>query len=269
MKRTFMLLLLLLAASLAVVARPYSNADIEAMKYRYEGRRPVKAQVYSRQLPKQYAEADYLAPVFKSWMLPYQGWEKEYRNYFRRHYGDPALTFKPSMLVMHYTVIPSAAATWESFRRGANMSAGDYGTVPGHVSVQLMIDKDGTVYKLMPLDRRCTGAYGVNHVALSVEMVARSEQDLLSRPGQVLSSFRLARYLMARFDIPLAKVVSHAEVGRGEVREYLDLADSKWPDRYPPSSVRTDPGETYMAWLRKWLRTHPPQPTDAGKADPA
>ena len=253
----------LLLMSLVALARPYSNADIEAMKFRYEGRRPTKARVYSRKLPKRYKEAGYEKPSFKSWLLPYQSWEKEYRSYFRRHYGDPRLTFKPSMLVMHYTVVPSASATWNGFRRGANMSAGDYGTVRGHVSVQLMIDKDGTIYKLMPLNRRCTGAYGVNHVALSVEMVARTESDLLSRPEQVLSSFRLARYLMSRFDIPLKKVVSHAEVGRGEVPEYLDLADSAWPDRYPPSSARTDPGETYMAWLRKWLRHHPPEPGDA------
>lgn len=216
----------------------------------------------SQRLPRNYVAMEYREPVLKPWLLPYQKWEAEYRNYFRRHYQDASLTFKPTMIVMHYTVIDSAAEVYRFFVKGCTMSAGDFGYYHGHASVQLMIDKDGTIYQLLPLDRRCTGAYGVNHVALSIEMVARDEAALLSRPRQVFASFCLVRSLMRDYGIPLSKVVSHSEVGAGKtvVREYTDHADSTWPDRYPPASKRLDPGPTYMTWLRSYLTTHGPAP---------
>lgn len=209
----------------------------------------------AKPVPKQFWSLPLTRPRLVPWLLPYQEWEKEYREYFQRHYRDPRITFHPSMIVMHYTVTDDAEAVWNGFERGGRMDAGDFGLIFGHVSVQLMVDKDGTVYQLLPLDRRCTGAYGVNHVALSIEMIAADEADLLSRPRQVWASFCLVRYLMQRFRIPLSKVVSHNDVsiGRLVLPEYLDYADSKWPYGYPPQFFRYDPGMTYMAWLKTVL----------------
>lgn len=210
----------------------------------------------AKPVPKQFWTLPLQAPRLVPWLLPYREWEQEYREYFQRHYRDPRVRFRPTMIVMHYTVTDDAEAVWEGFARGGRMDAGDYGMIFGHVSVQLMVDKDGTVYQLLPLDWRCTGAYGVNHVALSIEMIAANEKDLLSRPRQVWSSICLVRYLMRRFDIPLSKVVSHNDVsiGRLVLPEYLDYADSKWPYGYPPQFFRYDPGMTYMAWLKTVLR---------------
>lgn len=199
--------------------------------------------------PRKYLRWGYRTPEFIRWFIDYQNWDRKYLSYFKRHYNEHSLTFTPSMIVMHYTVIPTAEATWGSFQRNK-------------VSVQLMIAKDATVFQLMPLNRRCNGAYGVNHKALSIEMVARTEDDLLSRPEQVFASFCLVKYLMALYDIPLENVVAHSEVGEGVTRvpQYLDLADPYYPTRYPPWSRRTDPGNTYMRWLRTYLQAEPTQP---------
>jgi len=203
--------------------------------------------VLAHDFPSHFLNWAYEEPKLVEWFLDYSQWEAKYRNYFRRNYGDSSLTFRPSMIVMHFTVVPTAEATHALLQRNK-------------VSVQLMIDTDGTVFQLMPLDRRCNGAYGVNHKALSIEMVARTEDDLLSRSRQVFSSFCLVRHLMSQFDIPLSKVVGHSEVGEGVTRvpEYLDLHDRQYPTRYPPWSKRTDPGDTYMSWLRTYLALHPP-----------
>lgn len=214
-----------------------------------------------RRLPVDLANRPCRDPELVQWMLPYREWEAEYREYFRRHAGDPSVSFTPDMIVMHYTVADDAAGVWAGFARGGGMWAGDEGVVFGHVSVQLMVDKDGTVYQLLPLHHRATGAYGVNHVALSIELVATDEEDLLSRPEQVFSSFCLVAWLVRRFDIPLDRVHSHTEVALGRLilPEYLDLADSKWPYFYPPESFRWDPGATYMYWLRTFLRKRIPE----------
>lgn len=234
------------------MANTYTDEDISRIRTRYERQaRP------SRAVPKELLSAPYKVPRLVDWMLPYEEWEEEYRVHFQRLYHDPRLTFRPRMIVMHYTVTSDAEGVWRGFVRGTRMSQGDYGNNFGHPSVQLMIGKDGTVYQLLPLDRRCTGAYGVDHVALSIEMVATDEADLLSRRRQVLSSFHLVRWLMEKYGIPASRVVAHSDVagGRAVVPEYTDYADSKCPDGYPPESARTDPGPTYMAWLRGYLDT--------------
>jgi N-acetyl-anhydromuramyl-L-alanine amidase AmpD len=197
--------------------------------------------------PDHFLNWGYQEPEWLEWFLSYQNWTREYRRYFHRHYAENSLFFTPCMIVMHYTVVPTAEQTYSVLQRR-------------HVSVHFLIAKDGTIYQLMPLNRRCNGAYGVNHRALSIELVASTESDLLSRPYQVFQSFCLARYLMQRYDIKLDKVVGHYEVGQGVTRvpEYLDLFDPYYPTRYPPSDMRYDPGETYMRWLRSYLRVNPP-----------
>lgn len=241
MKSLVVTVLLLLTSS--CWAQTIGNYHVEAMKSRYQTRSSGK--YIPAKIPDKLMARQYERPSFKKWLLNYKNWKTKYEEYFRSHYGDPGLTFKPDLIVMHYTVTPSATSVWKYFNRTG-------------VSVHLMIDKDGTIYRLLPLNRKCTGAYGVNHRAISIEMVASTETDLLSRSEQVFQSFCLVKRLMERYDIPMSKVYAHYEVGEGKSRvpEYLDLKDKVYPDRYPPASARTDPGRTYMKWLRTWLREH-------------
>lgn len=243
------LLICLLLLTSVVDARPLSSR--EGKRHRAVHKGQTQIMVADDDFPTNFLDWVYQRPELIKWHINYKNWEKEYRKYFKSHYNERSLTFKPSMIVMHFTVVPTAEATHALFQRN-------------HVSVQLMIGKDGSIYELMPLNRRCTGAYGVNHKALSIEMVARSEQDLLSRQFQVFQSFCLVKYLMAKYDIPLSKVVGHYEVGEGVTRvpEYLDLHDKYSPTRYPASSKRTDPGKTYMRWLRSYLEMNPPTTGD-------
>lgn len=237
----------------------YTNADVDSMRGRYSSRHAT-TRGFSWNYPGEFDRRPYQAPKYVDWMLPYQEWTDEYRAYSQRHYRDPRVQLEPTLICMHYTVTPTAEAVWNGFRRGCQMCNGNKGSVFGHVSVHLMIDRDGTVYQLLPLDRRCTGAYGVNHKAISIEMVACDEADLLGHLEQVWSSFCVVRDLMKRYQIPAKGVIAHYEVsqGRSVVPEYLDYADSEYPDRYPASSHRSDPGVTYMTWLRSYLQKNPP-----------
>lgn len=243
----------------SVAAQPvYTNTDVNTMKGSYLPRARVVSK-FPAAYPAAFDRKPYQKPKYVQWLLPYQEWTDEYRAYFDRHYHDPRVQLQPSLICMHYTVTESAEAVWNSFNRGCYMSNGNKGSVFGHVSVHLMIDKDGTVYQLLPFDRRCTGAYGVNHKAISIEMVAADEADLLSRAQQVWSSFCVVRDLMKRYDIPLQGVIAHYEVSAGKsvVPDYLDYNDTEYPDRYPKKYFRYDPGTTYMAWLRGYLQKNP------------
>lgn len=209
-------------------------------------------------MPRKWLDWPAREPRLVPWLLPYEDWEDEYQAYFKRHYNEKSLTFQPTSICMHFTVTRSAEGVWAGFERGGNMWKGD-GVIFGHPSVQLMIDRDGTIFQLLPLGMRCTGAYGVNHKALSIEMVAMDEQDLLSRPQQIYASYCLVRWLMKRYHIPLKNVYGHNSVslGRPFCPDFLDYADKKWPNGYPPEAKRIDPGWTYMRWLHRWLEAHP------------
>ena len=247
--RLALFLIFLIGAT--ALARPIGNGDINQLQFQHGHRSGYKKAARSRKLPKRFLKKKYQKPKIKEWLLPYQSWDQKYRAFFKKQYGDTKLTFDPTMIVMHYTVVPTTAGTYRALSRKK-------------VGCHFMIGHDGKVYKLFPEDRRGRAAYGVDHVALSIEMVAMTESDLLSRSKQVFSSFCLVRYLMAKHDISRRKVVAHYEVSEGKrkIPEYTDLADKIYPDRYPPSSARLDPGPTYMAWLRSYLRKRPPSEDD-------
>ncbi|MBN9417548.1 MAG: N-acetylmuramoyl-L-alanine amidase [Candidatus Eremiobacteraeota bacterium] len=248
----------LFCSALAGAQPVYTNSDVNAMKARYVPRSAPKLPAH---YPAEFDSRSLDKPKYVPWMLPYQEWTEEYREYFQRHSHDPRVELQPTLICMHYTVVDDAQAVWNGFARGCNMSNGNKGTIFGHVSTHLIIDKDGTVYQLLPFNRRCTGAYGVNHRAISIEMIAMTEGDLLSRVQQVWSSFCVVRDLMKRYNIGPQGVIAHYEVAQGVsvVPDYLDYNDPDCPDRYPAKYFRSDPGPTYMSWLRSYLQKFPVQ----------
>lgn len=238
-----------LALTSLALARPIADGERMPGSAVHKGQRGVFA--VPADYPSSLLDWTYQAPDTIPWFLDYQSWESHHLSYLQKTYGCDSLYFQPSMLVMHYTVVPTAEQTFAVLQRR-------------RVTVHYLVDRDGTIYQLLPTDRRCTGAYGVNHKAISVEMVATTEDDLLSRPYQVFRSFCLARYLMAMHGISPNKVYGHYEVGEGVTRvpDYLDLADPYYPTRYPPNEKRTDPGPRYMRWLRSYLAMEPPSESD-------
>jgi len=203
--------------------------------------------------------SDNLIPEIREKFLPCKEWEEEYREYFERHYKDPSLLLEPKAIVLHYTATKNLEDTLNIFIQGKEYNDGDVGLLFSHLSVHYVIDRDGTVYQTLPLDRRCRGAYGVNHVALSIEMVAWDEEDLLSQKKTVEASFELVRYLMEKFDIPPEMVWGHYQVSEGKYSDsyvkdyYTDYGDSKCPDFYPEGDIRSDPGKNYMKKLFEYL----------------
>lgn len=188
--------------------------------------------------------------------LPYEEWTEEYEEYFQRHYHDPSLKLVPGAIVMHYTVTESLEDTLDIFIKGREYDDGDVGLIFGHLSVHYIIDKDGTIYQILPLDVKCRGAYGVNHIAISIEMVAMDEEALMNQSKTLESSFKLVRYLMLKFNIPIEKVWGHYDVSEGKSRipEYTDYGDKRSPDSYPEGFMRSDPGKAYMEKLKEYLK---------------
>jgi N-acetylmuramoyl-L-alanine amidase len=143
------------------------------------------------------------------------------------------------MLVLHYTGMLSAEA---ALARLCDPEA--------KVSAHYAIDEDGTLYALVPEERRAWHA-GVSFWAGVTDINARSIGIELVNPGhefgyrvfpekQIATLTALAKDILARHPIPPARVLGHSDVAParkddpGELFPWLRLAEAGiglWPER--------------------------------------
>jgi hypothetical protein len=131
------------------------------------------------------------------------------RAYARRHYGlDTERLERPRVIVQHFTASDTFSSAFNTF--AANRSDPELRELPG-VCAHFIVDKDGTISQLVPLGLMCRHTIGLNHVAIGIEHVGRSDAEVMGRPRQLASSLRLTRWLRERDDIRLRNVIGHNE----------------------------------------------------------
>jgi beta-N-acetylhexosaminidase len=129
--------------------------------------------------------------------------------YAQRHYGlDTWRLRSPHVIVEHYTATTSFASAWSTFASDAPDP--ELGERPG-TCAHFVIDRDGTIYQLVPLTTICRHTVGLNWTAIGIEHVGTSDASILANPRQLRASLRLTLWLMSRFRISLPNVIGHAE----------------------------------------------------------
>jgi beta-N-acetylhexosaminidase len=140
--------------------------------------------------------------------------------YTKRHYGISTWHLTdPHVIVEHFTTGSSFGSAWNTFASNAP----DLGELPGKCS-HFVIDTDGTIYQLVPLNVMCRHTVGLKWTALSIEMVARSDRQVLDDPAQYRAALSLTEWLMARFGIHLDNVIGHNESLTSPYHKELDPA---------------------------------------------
>jgi beta-N-acetylhexosaminidase len=129
--------------------------------------------------------------------------------YARRHYGlDTYRLAHPRVIVEHYTETPSFASTYAIF--APDRPDVELHELPG-VCSHFVIDRDGTIYQLVPLTLMCRHTVGLNYTAIGIEHVGFTDQQILHDARQLHSSLALTRWLRCRFGISLTNVIGHNE----------------------------------------------------------
>jgi N-acetylmuramoyl-L-alanine amidase len=129
--------------------------------------------------------------------------------YAERHYGVNTWQLKtPHVIVEHYTATTSFSATWNAF--AADTPDPELGERPG-TCAHFVIDRDGTIYQLVPLSTICRHTVGLNWTAIGIEHVGTSDTSILGNPRQLRASLKLTLWLMSRYRISLPNVIGHAE----------------------------------------------------------
>jgi N-acetylmuramoyl-L-alanine amidase len=132
----------------------------------------------------------------------------EMKQYAERHYGIHSYVLHPKVIVEHYTATTSFASAYATF--AGDTPDPELHALPG-TCAHFIIDRDGTIYQLVPLDIMCRHTVGLNYVAIGIEHVGLSDAEILNDGPQMRSSFALTAWLMSHYRIAMANVIGHNE----------------------------------------------------------
>ena len=149
-------------------------------------------------------------PAIVSKPIPFGAQRRaETAQYAARHYGLHTWRLEhPHVIVEHYTANDSFSATWNTF--ASDTPDPELHQLPG-TCAHFVIDRDGTIYQLVPLTTICRHTVGLNWTAIGIEHVGTSDGSILQSPKQLAASLRLTLWLMHRYGISLPNVIGHSE----------------------------------------------------------
>jgi N-acetyl-anhydromuramyl-L-alanine amidase AmpD len=172
---------------------------------------------------------------------PLASWKPQITRYSEVHYGESTWELHPTCIVLHYTAMPSFP--WNLVRETSFK-----GETPG-LACHYVIDGD-KVWEILPPNVRSRGAYGINHRAINIEMMALDSDDLAAKAKTLETCRKLCQQLMADHGIDKSHIYSHQQVAtmnRKVVPEVLDLVNSA-----PYHKI--DPGEANMTTILSGIR---------------
>jgi N-acetylmuramoyl-L-alanine amidase len=185
--------------------------------------------------------------AIKDWPIKWPPERDKAMLAYRRTHSDADAkdtVIAPRMIVLHYTAGGSAKGTHDYFdnlhmeeARAELRKGGDV-----NVSAHFLVDRDGTIFRLVPETTMARHAIGVNHIAIGVENVGDEDKFPLT-DAQVEADAALVRDLVARYP-SIELLVGHHEVRSLEGTSWFVERDPKYRNRKP------DPGPRFMAAVR-------------------
>lgn len=153
---------------------------------------------------------------------------------------------KPLMIVLHWTEIPSAETTFKVFNRttlpGARKEIASASTL--NVSSQYLVDRDGTIFKLLPDTVMARHVIGLNYCAIGIENVGGTKNPLTA--AQLKANEQLIRQLKSKY--PIEYVIGHYEYTRFKGTKLWKETDPGY------STYKTDPGIDFMRMIRVQIK---------------
>jgi N-acetylmuramoyl-L-alanine amidase len=149
-------------------------------------------------------------PEIHKMLIPYpQHRKREMAAYSKHHYGQYKWRLNnPKLIVEHYAAASSISAIFNTFK--TDQPDVEFHELP-NVCSHFAVSATGGIYKFVPVSIRCRHTVGLNHVAIGIEHVGFSDQDILGRPAQLTASLQLTQWLRCRFGLPVDQVIGHNE----------------------------------------------------------
>jgi N-acetyl-anhydromuramyl-L-alanine amidase AmpD len=167
-------------------------------------------------------------------------------QYLKDRHGliQKTASIDPKMVVVHWTAVDNIEFTFDVFNSPTLGGRADLTSASNlNVSSQFLIDRDGTIFRLLPDTTFARHTIGLNYLAIGVENIG-SEKDPLNK-AQLKANENLIRYLSKKYAIDY--VIGHHEY---QNFQGTDLWKEENPDY---RTVKIDPGDSFMNKLRKNL----------------
>ena len=170
------------------------------------------------------------------------------QRYISDHYGkEPEdISIEPRIIVLHWTAMDELEECFATFdREHLGASRPDLGgAAEVNVSIQFLVDRDGTTYRLMPETWMARHVIGLNYSAIGVENVGGGKGIDNLTDEQIEANIRLVRYLVQKYPT-IRYLIGHMDYRRFE-------GDPLWMEL--DESYRTekvDPGDRFMTAVRE------------------
>jgi N-acetylmuramoyl-L-alanine amidase-like protein len=148
-------------------------------------------------------------PIVKDF-IPFGAKRKqEMRRYALEHYGiDSYRLIDPHLIIWHYTETATFQSVFNTF--ASDVPDVTYHELP-QVCAHFVIDTNGTIYELVPIEIMCRQVVGLNYTAIGIENVGFSDQQVMGDAAQFHAGLELTRWLRCREHIPVSNVIGHNE----------------------------------------------------------
>jgi len=171
-------------------------------------------------------------------------------DYIQIHYGltPKEISITPKVIVIHYTAIPTLQGSFEAFNNEELPSSrSDISSkkASANVSVPYLIDKDGTIYQLMPDNWMGRHVIGLNYSSIGIENVGNLGT---LTPAQLQANITLITYLQKKYPT-LEYLIGHSEYQCFEEHNLWLEKDKDY------RTEKEDPGHTFMQGIRKKITT--------------
>ncbi|WP_350285890.1 peptidoglycan recognition family protein [uncultured Croceitalea sp.] len=171
------------------------------------------------------------------------------KEYLKNRYqiDQDGVTIVPKMVVLHWTVIPTLEKSFKAFEQPTLPNwRPDIENVSGlNVSAHFLVDRDGTIYRLMPETTMARHVIGLNHCAIGIENVGGTEELPLTKK-QLRANIYLVKYLAEKYAIEY--VIGHHEYQKFEAHPLWLEVDEGYRTK------KTDPGDEFMRKVRNATR---------------
>ncbi|HET7274514.1 MAG TPA: peptidoglycan recognition family protein [Longimicrobiaceae bacterium] len=167
-------------------------------------------------------------------------------DYIESHYGltPQDIEIIPRIIVLHWTAIDDLERSFRAFDHEMLAGRPDLSAAGQvNVSIQFLVGRDGTIYRLMPENWMARHVIGLNYSAIGVENVGGEGGVDNVTDAQIEANIQLVRYLAEKYPT-IEYLIGHAE--------YQAFDDHPlWLEMDPDyRTSKVDPGERFMDAVR-------------------
>ncbi len=170
--------------------------------------------------------------------------------YLKEHYQieKNSIEIIPQMIVIHWTASDKLENSFNGMAR-EEIPSGRKNIASASslgVSAHYLVDRDGSIYQLMPDDWMARHVIGLNHIAIGIENVGGAEGKENLTKKQLLANQFLVKHLRKKYP-SISYLIGH--------HEYQDFEKHPlWAEKNKSyRTIKVDPGKKFMKALREKL----------------